>query len=261
VRKAPTVRVVALLVAACTVLPVVADEPLRFIACPVYRDVDAGRKSGCWLAEDPATGVRYDVSPSPTKPDWNHEILVEGLTASAQDNACGGVVLDPVRVSILPGACTRHSIPAEGYPGRRFVLPARNVRPMSEARKTPPQPWTDRSFHLQFEWDRSFGVYQLDDYLLDQAITYIRAVKPRAVIVTGYAATQSAQVSGRRIAERPQVARERAEMVGESLRRLGVPAAILTVRWHDNAQPAPIDAADGLPEASRRRVDIDVRVP
>jgi len=261
VRRLRALRAGATLLACSAVLPAAAAEPLRFIACPVYRDVDAGRKSGCWLAEDAATGLRYDVSPSPTKPDWNHEVLVEGSVATAQDNACGGVVLDPVRVSILPGSCTRHSLPAEGFPGRRFVLPPRNVRPLSEARKPPAGPWTDRSFHLQFEWDRSFAVYQLDDYLLDQAITYIRAVKPREVIVTGYAATTPATVSGRRIAERADVARERAEMAGESLLRLGVPKSILTVQWRDAAEPAPIDAADGLAEASRRRVDIDVKLP
>ena len=240
--------------------PLGAAEQLRFIACPVYRDADAGRKSGCWLAEDAASGLRYDVSLSPTKPDWNHEVLVEGVITSKQDAACGGVVLDPARVSILPGACTRHSLPAEGFPGRRFVLPPRNLRPMSEARKPPPEPWTDRSFHMQFEWDRSFAVYQLDDYLLDQAIAYIRAVQPREIVVTGYAATLPATVSGRVIAERPDVARERAEMVGESLRRLGVPASVLRVQWHEAAEPAPIDAADGLIEASRRRVDIDVKL-
>lgn len=238
--------------------PLHAAEALRFIACPVYRDSDAGRKSGCWLAEDSASGIRYDVSLSPTKPDWNHEILVEGRVGAQGAAACGGLTLEPVRVSILPGACTRHSLPAEGYPGRVFVLPERNVRPLSEARALPPRPWTDRRFALQFEWNRSFAVYQLDDYLLDQAITYIRAVSPRRIRITGYAATAETLVSGRVIAERADVARERAEMAAESLRRLGVPAEKLEVSWQTAAQPAAIDGADGLAEASRRRVEIEV---
>ena len=255
----PAVRAIVF-VAALFALPLQAAEQLRFIACPVYRDADAGKKSGCWLAENPASGTRYDVALSPTKPDWNHEVLVEGVVASKQDNACGGVVLEPVRVSILPGACTRHMLPAEGFPGRPFVLPKRNVRPMSEARPPVPQPWTDRRFHLQFEWNRSFAVYQLDDYLLDQAITYIRAVKPREVVVTGYAATTPATVSGRVIAEKPEIAQARAEMAAESLRRLGVSNATLRVQWKLAAEAADIDAADGLQESSRRRGDIDVRL-
>ena len=242
---------------ATPVLP--AAEELRFISCPIYRDADAGKKSGCWLTDNGASGVRYDISKAPTKPDWNFAVLVEGNVSATQDNACGGVVLDPVRVSVLPDACTRHMIPAEGFPGRRFVLPRRNVRPLSEARPVPPQPWPDRVFSLVFDLNRSFAVYQLDDYILDQAITWIRAVKPRQIIITGHAATTPAQVSGRTIAENPDIAATRAEFAAESLRRLGVDPAILVVRTQLAAEPAAVEGADGLLEPSRRRVDVDVR--
>ena len=78
-----------------------ASEAVRFVTCPVYRDTDNGRKSGCWLASDPASGIRYDVTAAPTKPDWNHAILVEGFVAKAAGDPCGGVVLEPARVSVL----------------------------------------------------------------------------------------------------------------------------------------------------------------
>src|SRR5690606_1416098 len=39
---------------------------LRFVTCPIYRNTDAGRKSGCWLADSPEDGQRYDVTRSPT---------------------------------------------------------------------------------------------------------------------------------------------------------------------------------------------------
>jgi hypothetical protein len=237
-----------------------AAEELRFISCPIYRDADAGRKSGCWLTDHAPSGIRYDISKAPTKPDWNFAVLVEGNVSTAQDNACGGVVLDPVRVSVLPDACTRHMVPAEGFLGRRFVLPPRNVRPLSQVRPLPPEPWSDRVFSLVFDYNRHFAVYQLDDYLLDQAITWIRAVKPRQIIITGFAATTPAQVSGHRLAETPEVATARAEFAAESLRRLGVDPAILVVRTQLAAEPAPVEGADGLVEPSRRRVDIDVRL-
>lgn len=238
-----------------------AAEELRFVSCPVFRDVDAGRKSGCWLADDPATGRRYDVGNAPTKPDWNFAVLVEGRVAADQPDACGGVVLEPVRVSVLHGeSCTRHLLPAEGHTGRRFVLPTRNVRPLTEARPVPPRPWTDRTVSLVFDFDRSFGVYQLDDYLLDQAIAYIRAVKPARIVVTGYAATDPVVVSGRTLAERPEVAADRAALVHESLLRLGVAPQIIEVRTRTGAQPAPVEGADGLAEPSRRRVDIEIRM-
>ena len=237
-----------------------AAEQLRFVSCPVYRDADAGRKSGCWLTDHAPSGIRYDISKAPTKPDWNYAVLVEGVVAESQDNACGGVVMDPVRVSVLAEPCTRHMLPAEGFPGRRFVLPARNVRPLSVARIPPPKPWNDRVFSLVFDFDRSFAVYQLNDFLMDQAIAWIRAVQPRQIIITGHAATTPVQVSGRTLAEKPEIAATRAEFVAESLRRLGVDGKILSVRTQLAAEPLAVEGADGLIEPSRRRVDIDVRL-
>ena len=235
-------------------------ESVRFITCPVYRDADAGKKSGCWLADERITGKRYDISMAPTKPDWNYEVLVEGYVAQGQLDACGGIVLAPARVSVLPGPCVRKMLPAEGYPGRVFVLPERNVRPLSEARAVPPGPYQTRTFHLLFDFDKAFMVYQLDDYLIDQALTYIRAVNPARVIVTGHAATIPDDVSGRMIAENPKIAQQRAEIIAESLRRLGVPDDRLDVRWAIDAQPVAAEGADGITESSRRRVDIEVVV-
>jgi outer membrane protein OmpA-like peptidoglycan-associated protein len=237
-----------------------AEEQLRFITCPVYRDADAGKKSGCWLADQRETGQRYDVSLAPTKPDWNRAVLVEGVVAARQDDACGGIVLDPVRVSVLDSPCTRAMLPAEHYPGRVFHLPVRNVRPLSEPRPQPTPPYASRTFHLVFDYNSTFVVYQLDDYLLDEAISYIRAVAPRRVIVTGHAATTPVVVSGVRLAESAALARQRAEHIGEALRRLGVPEAQLEVRWTKTGEVTDAEGADGLREPSRRRVDIEVIV-
>jgi hypothetical protein len=130
---------------------------VTFVACPVYRDTDNGRKSGCWLATDPATGIRYDVTQSRSKPQMGREILVEGLLANntqapgnaqaqaqaqpppqaqamaqapgagpptahehGADDPCGGAVVAPAHVSVLTSTCPRYMLPAEGYPGRRF---------------------------------------------------------------------------------------------------------------------------------------------
>jgi hypothetical protein len=229
----------------------------RFIACPIYRDTDAGRKSGCWLVDEPASGQRYDISRGPTKPDWNHEVLIEGAPAKAPDNPCGALVLDPVRVSVLPGVCTRRVLPAESFPGRAFVLPARNLRPLSEARKSSGPPYGQRRFYLFYDFDSSFLVYQLDDYFLDAAATYILAANPRRVVITGFAATAPASVSGRTIAEKGAVAKLRAESIAESLRRLGVPPDKLVVQSRLGASPVDVTDADGVVEASRRRVEIE----
>ncbi len=233
-------------------------EQVRFVACPVYRDTDAGRKSGCWLADSPVDGRRYDVSPSPTKPDWNYAVLVEGRPAANQADVCGGVVLDPVRVSILPDHCVRAMLPAEGYPGRRFVLPERNVRPLYEPRPPFPQPYKERTFEIPFEFGRSFMVYQLSDYLIDQAVAYAVAVHARRVEITGWAATTPTVVSGHRLAEPVGLAKARAEAAAQWMTSLGVPADRVVVRWRPGARPTEMPGADGLTEPSRRRVDIRI---
>jgi outer membrane protein OmpA-like peptidoglycan-associated protein len=254
------VKRLALLLALAIAQPATAQEPgetVRFISCPIYRDVDAGRKSGCWLVDDHATGRRFDIGNAPTKPDWNRQVLVEGRISTAPDS-CGGVILEPVRVSVLEGACTRQMLPAENFKGRPFVLPPRNVRPLTEARPTPPEPLTERTFHILFDFNRDFVVYQLSDYLLDQAITYIRAVKPKKITVTGYAATKPQTVSGRKLAEKPDIAKARAQSMTDALIRLGVDARIIETKWKTDAGTVNAPGTDGLAEPSRRRVEITV---
>lgn len=233
-----------------------AQELVKFVTCPIYRDTQAGRKSGCWLADDPSTGIRYDVTTAPTKPDWNYSVLVEGRISPVEENPCGGKVLDPVRVSILPKDCTRFMLPAEGFPGRPFVLPERNVAPVSVPREVPPGPYETRSFYLFFDFDKDFLIYQFDDYLLDRAITWIRAANPVKIVVTGFAAASPERVSGQTLAEDPAIARQRAERLREALIRLGVEADRIEVKWDTRPEPVDVEGADGLPDSSLRRVEI-----
>ena len=235
-----------------------ATGQVRFISCPIYRDADAGKKSGCWLADDHEAGRRFDISLSPTKPDWNFAVLVEGRLSKDQANACGGEVLDPVRVSVLQEPCTRAMLPAEGYPGRRFVLPVRNVRPLYEPRAPFEQPFRERTFSIPFEFGRSFITYQLSDYLIDQAVAYALASHAASVDITGYAATGPAVVSGRTIAEPTDVAEARANVAADWMKRLGVPEDRLRISWKLAAEPIDMPGSDGLTEPSRRRVDIRI---
>ncbi|AUN32241.1 hypothetical protein [Niveispirillum cyanobacteriorum] len=235
-----------------------AADAVRFISCPVYRDTDAGRKSGCWLAEERETGRRFDITQSATKPDWSMAVLVEGRIADKQDNACGSVVLEPVRVSILPAqACTRVLIPAEGFPGRRFVLPARNIRPLYAPEPAPPPPYTAQLFPIPFDFGRDFVVYQQSDWMLVRAATYAKASGGN-VVITGYAETEPVHVSGQSLAEPAALGKTRAEMARLWLVSLGVPANKVRVEWKQNPAPLADPAFDGLTETSRRRVDIQV---
>lgn len=232
-----------------------AGELVRFIACPVYRDTDSGRKSGCWLADDRESGIRYDVSQSPYKPDWNREVLVEGRVSADPPTPCGATVLEPVRTSRLDTPCPRHMLPAEGYAGRRYKLPRRNIDPLSVPRKVPPGPYAERTFPVYFEFGNDFLVYQYDDWLIDNAVTWIRAAHPKKLVVTGFAATDPTSVSGRTIAEPAGLAAARAASIAETLRRL-LPGMIVETRAQTGALPTDEPEADGLPGQSQRRAEI-----
>jgi len=113
-----------------------AQTTVSFIACPVYRDTNNGRKSGCWLATDMTSGIRYDVSAGRSKPQIGRDVLVEGTfaagTLAAATDACGGQVLAPVHVSVLPTACSSVMLPAEGFPGRVFQVPKDGYLPPAD---------------------------------------------------------------------------------------------------------------------------------
>jgi len=229
---------------------------VRFVACPVYRDTDSGRKSGCWLAQDRASGTRYDVSLSPHKPDWNYAVLVEGKVSAEAPTACGSPVLAPVRTSRLYDMpCTRHMLPAEGFAGRRYKLPRRNISPSSVARPVPPGPYAERVFPVYFEYGNDFLIYQYDDWLIDQAVTWIQAAKPARLIITGYAATQPETVSGVTIAEPESLALQRAQTIATTMERM-VPGLKIEVRADTHPAVTQEAEADGLPWQSQRRVEM-----
>lgn len=240
-----------------------ADAGRAYVGCPIYRDTNSGRKSGCWLAVDPSSGIRYDISRGRTKPQIGHEVLIEGRLDSPADSSassvehtpCGGIVLAPVVVSVLPALCPSFMLLAEGYPGRRFVLDPKVVlAPADVPEKLPAPPFRPRTWSIQFTYGSDFLQYQYSEIILDQIGRYIRASHPRGVEVTGYAVTQPRIVSGQRLAETPQLAKERAQMVALALSRLGATAAMLHVIWRDN--PLPLTQQAGLAEPSRRRVDV-----
>jgi len=165
-----------------------AKDLVEFISCPVYRDTDAGLKSGCWLATDHSSGLRYDISRGRTKPQIGKEIMVEGIATGA-DDTCGGVILKPIRVSVLQNSCKEFMLPAEGYPGLPFSLPDRVLQPLDHPRPKPEPPYGPRSFTIYFDFNSNFPIYQYSELILEDAAIYIKASRPKRVDVTGYAAT------------------------------------------------------------------------
>jgi hypothetical protein len=232
----------------------VAGAAVSFVACPVYRDTDNGRKSGCWLATDPASGMRYDIANSRTKPQIGHEVLVEG-SAAAGEQACGAPLLSPTHISVLDTPCPSVLLPAENYPGRRSIVSLASVLPPTDTPRPPiVGPFAAREWDIEFGYRSDFLQYQYSEVILDQIARTVAAGHPKRVQVVGYAVTQERVVSGHVLSEPRELARQRAEMVALALERLGVARPPMQVSWGVNPRPVPID--DGLPEPSRRRVEI-----
>jgi outer membrane protein OmpA-like peptidoglycan-associated protein len=233
-----------------------AGATVQFVTCPIYRDTDMGRKSGCWLADDSSDRVRYDVTWAPIKPQHGKAILVEGVVTADADT-CGGVVLNPVRVSVLEGGCPETMIPAEQYPGRPSPPPVAVLAPASEPRVLPPPPYPPRDFTIYFEFGRDFLIYQHAEVVLEQIRLYAQASQARSLRIEGFAATDPVLVSRRSIAEDASLADARAAMVHEALIRLGV--AKERLERAASGSPTPTDLEGGkLPESSKRRVTVTV---
>lgn len=228
-----------------------------FIACPTYRDTDAGRKSGCWLADDPK-GIRFDVTLAPVKPQVGHLALIEGVLSDEPETACGGRVLAPVRVAVLEDACERQILPAEGFPGRPFKTPPEMLAPSDQPRSLPPPPYDQKTFSIYFEYGRDFLIYQYAELILEKISLYAAASRAERIHVEGFAATEPLVVQGRALREPVALAKARAEMVAEALRRLGVPDATLRIAWQGAPKPAADLEGGRLPEPSKRRVIVTV---
>ena len=77
-------------------------ERISFVSCPIVRDT---RSVPCWLSEYGGNTyyltIQSDVSAEVQPPMLGHEVLVEGIV-SGTPPICGGIVLEPVRLSVMP---------------------------------------------------------------------------------------------------------------------------------------------------------------
>ena len=193
----------AILASLAVALGYAAEPPkaVSFVACPIYRDTNQGRKSGCWLADDHESGLRYDVGGGRAKPQIGHEVLVEGIVANSPD-VCGGAVLSPVHTAVLETRCPPVMLPPESYPGRAFkVSPKSVLPPMDVERPLPPPPYEPQQWVIQFNFQSDFLLYQYSEVILDAAARYIKASGAKRIDVTGFAATEPLRVSGRTFSE------------------------------------------------------------
>lgn len=222
---------------------VATAQDLVFIACPIVKDTVS---VPCWLAQyDGETyymGVQSDVS-APFTPPWlGHMALVEGTPDANGTRICGGIVLEPVKVSVMlemsPECDTRLMADPD------YVLPFEPRRPPGPsggqlaftypAPPPPPQPpFQPRSFEIYFPFDS--GVNFQTPNALQAVLGYANAVGATRLEVRGLRA--AVQLSdGTLVEERAGLAEIRARSVGRMFEGLVPSVQEVAVSYSEEPQ-------------------------
>jgi outer membrane protein OmpA-like peptidoglycan-associated protein len=236
----------------------------NFVACPIVQDTST---VPCWVAEYQGEtyylGIQTDISSPAYPPFLGHQALIEG-TVTGEPRICGGIVLKPLTVSTLPELAPQCSeirpqradyqvpfAPRGPGPSKRGLAfaPAPGTAGPPPAEPAPTPPFQARTFTVPYEFDTP-SVTGRTSRVLQQAVTYARAVKASQIEVTGYRG-QVLLSDGTILKEAPGIAEARARQVGELLTQVGVAASGLKVVWND----VPEDAG-GVGDGARRRTTI-----
>jgi outer membrane protein OmpA-like peptidoglycan-associated protein len=237
----------------------VPPDHRNFVACPIVRDTAT---VPCWLAEYEGQlyflTLQTDVS-APVNPPWlGHRVLVEGVV-SEEPNICGGKVLKPVVLSVLPelDASCNTILPAE----ERYNLTFEAPRPPGPSggrlafgnptpRGTVAAPSGPKTITMQYSFDGT--VIFRHAQALQQILEVAQQSKAVRVEITGYRAA-SLLSNGTTMTENPRIGQRRAEQVAQLLKDAGLTNVEYRVRWQEAPRP------DGIDDAAYRRVEVTVR--
>ena len=219
-----------------------------FVACPIVRDT---KTQPCWLAEYEGElyylgqqgGVANDFYP----PQLGHEALVEGTVG--QGRVCGGIPLQPVKVSVmreLTPACST-MLPAEDGIDAPPPIPSPRGPAPSWVKVVGPGDVT-----LYFDFDNDFFSLHVTVALTNLA-KHVVETRASRVEVTGFRAATRLS-NGQVLSERDAIGSIRARKVADTLAGLGVSAGLITVNATSQAQPA-----DGVNDPWNRRVEVRVQ--
>lgn len=239
-----------------------AQDRINFLSCPVVRDTST---VPCWLTEYDGIlyymGIQTDVSAEFHPPYLGHQVLVEATVAADQPRICGGVVLDPIRISVMPepdGSCNtmlpavpEYTIDFNPRPpgpsgGRLAFAPPANSAPSPAPARSPSGP---RTFTIYFDVDQGVAFRHPADVLA--AYNYANQISAGRITVR---ATRGSTLltNGDLVTESVGIAQRRATQIADLLRGLGTKAEITT---EFSTTPAP---ADGIDDWESRSVEVRV---
>lgn len=232
-------------------------EGISFVSCPIVRDT---RSVPCWLSEYAGDTyyltIQSDVSAAVQPPMLGHQVLVEGVV-SDRPRICGGIVLEPVRLSVMPEldancntilpADERYTIDFNPRPpgpsaGRLAFAPDPSV-PVAEL----PLPEGPQTFQLYFDVDK--GVSFRHPAVLTEILDTAARLGASRMRITGLTGAHRLS-DGSLLRESAGVGRRRAEEVAGLLRGAGLDLPV-EVEWTErNAE------ADGVDDWMSRRVTV-----
>jgi hypothetical protein len=256
----------ALLLAGCLVCGIALrageQEPRKnFVSCPIIRDTAS---VPCWLAEYGGElyflTIQSDVT-APVTPPWlGHRVLVEG-TVSGEPRICGGIVLKPVHLSVMPesDASCNTILPAE----ERYNLTFEPPRPpgpskgrlaFDNAPSPPPAPSTPastREFIVPYDFDGLVGFSHAR--VLTDVLEFARAANAHEVEIVGYRGAVRLS-NGQLMSEDSDMGKRRAEQLASLLQGANLRAPSYKVTWRDESANAT-----GVDDYLTRRVVVTVR--
>ena len=235
-------------------------ERLSFVACPIVRDT---RSVPCWLSEYEGDlyylTIQSDVSATVQPPMLGHQVLVEGVVSDAPA-ICGGIVLEPVRLSVMPEldrncdtllpADERYTIDFNPRPpgpsGGRLAFAPDPTTPRGVPEPPPSGP---QAVDVFFDFDRGVSFRHPAD--LSQIMRLARQIGATRVKVTGVRGAHRLS-DGTLLFESPATGRRRAEEVAGLLEGAGLELPTV-VEWTDGEQEA-----DGIDDWQSRRVTVEL---
>lgn len=218
------------------------DASLAFVSCPVVRDTST---VPCWLSEYDGQlyylGIQTDVSADFSPPSLGHKVLVEG-TVSSEPDICGGQVLKPVKISVLPELAPECNTMLTAEP--RYELPFEPPRPPGpsngrlafsppERPALPTAPFPEKTFTIQYDFDGTVNFQTPRS--LTPVLEYAQHVEAGRVEITGHRAAVEL-TGGDTLVERDGLGRIRAEQIAELLQGAGLTEPEYVVRAMDEAE-------------------------
>lgn len=255
-------RSAVLVVWLVSVSVVAAQQRTNFVTCPIVRDTAS---VPCWLAED--NGELYfltlqtDVSAPVNPPSLGHRVLVEG-TVSTEPRICGGIVLNPVHLSVLErDAACNTMLPAEDRYNLTFEPPRPpgpskgrlafdNAAPPAAA-PAPAATASTREFIVSYPFDGLIGFTHAG--ALTQILTYARNANAREIEIAGHRGAVRLS-NGQTLVEESTIGKKRAEQIAMLLQGANLKGPSYKVTWREEAV-----AADGVDDHLSRRVVVTVR--